>query len=67
MATMTSEHVKQRSTLTVPSATCRSRRVLSKARQSVPDPSGYRVGSFHLPAGNARAVPTLKRVIGTKP
>jgi len=67
MATMTLEHTEQRSTLTVPSATARSRGVLSKAKQSVQDPSGYRVGSFHLPEGDARAVSTLKRVIGTKP
>jgi hypothetical protein len=67
VATMTSEHTKQRSTLTVLGATWRSRRVPIKTRQPLPDPSGYRVGSFHLPAGDARAVPMLFQVIGIAP
>jgi len=65
MANMTSEHTKLRSTLTVLNATSRSRPVPVKTEEGSPDSSEFRVGSFHLPEGDARFVPTLERVIGT--
>ena len=57
MATMTSRNTKRRSTLTVLSATGRLRRVFVKTQEPFSDSSEYRVGSFHLPARRASAVP----------
>jgi len=65
MASVTSEHTKRRSTLTVSNTTCRSRPVLVITEEASPGSSEFRVGSFHLPEGDARVVPTLERVIGT--
>lgn len=65
MANMTSGRTKQRSLLTVLNATGRSRPVPVKTEEGSPGPSEFRVGSFHLPTGDARAVPMLPLMIGT--
>jgi hypothetical protein len=65
MANMTSEHSKLRSALTVSGATGKSRCLLVKTEEASTDSSEFRVGSFHLSAGDARTVPMFTRVIGT--
>lgn len=65
MTTIDSEHHSQRSALTVLRATGKSRGVLTQIETANPDPSEYRVGSFHVPAGRASTVPTLDTPNGT--
>lgn len=67
MATMTLEHIKQRSTLTVVRATGRSRCAPVKTEEASTDSSEFRVGSFHMPSRSASAGPTPLTQIGTGP
>lgn len=65
MTTIGSERNNRRSSLTVLDATGKSRVSLTEPQTAIPDPSAYRVGSFHAPAGRASAVPTLGLPNGT--
>lgn len=65
MATIGLERDSARSSLTVFDATGKSRVALTQNQDSVPDPSEYRVGSFHVPASRASTVPTLDKLNGT--
>lgn len=64
---MVRRHNLQGSSLTPRHATAKPRVVPATTRDSQPDPSETRVGSFHVPAGRATAVPTLKLNVGAKP
>lgn len=64
MASMTSEHSKRRSALTVFGATWRSRCVPLKTEDRSTDSSEFRVGSLHMPSSSAIAVPTSLHPIG---
>ena len=59
MGTIAVERHKRRSSLTVYTATAKSRVVLTQIEDGIPDPSEFRVGSFHVPSGRASADPTL--------
>lgn len=59
MSTIVREHTKGRSPLTVQDATAKSRVALAPTEEAIPDPSEFRVGSFHVPTDHATTVPTL--------
>lgn len=66
MTTIALEHNRQRSSLTAGLATGKSRAMFTQTEDVTIDPSEYRVGSFHVPARRATAVPTLNKLNGTE-
>jgi hypothetical protein len=64
---MAREHGEQRSSLTAVCATARSHTMLLKLTSCMPCPSETRVGSFHVPARRASAVPTPALDVGAQP
>jgi len=63
---MVRRHDSAGSPLTLEHAMAKSRVVPATTRDFMPDPSGIRVGSFHVPFVGARAVPTLESNVGAQ-
>lgn len=64
---MSCRHDSQGSPLTPRHAIAKSRVMPATTRDFAPDPSEIRVGSFHVPAGRASAVPALEPEVGAQP